>query len=330
MDVIADPQPLDGQDVPITFQVARQQGDRIFRILSQTCAASVLVIMGLIVLLLFLESRRSLRLAGFHFLTQQIWAPDTTFHVFGVKGVLVGSVVVAVIALFVALPLSIACALAINEYAPRRLRGPLTGLIDLLAALPSLIYGLWGKFYLQAPLLGVSAFLAAHVGFIPIFRASPDAKFGNSPFVAGIVVGLMVLPIITSVSREVMSQVPRDQCEAAFALGGTRWAMVRDVILPFGRNGIIGGAMLGLGRALGETIAVAVILSADNTVNFRVLEARGGTVAALIANKFGDAQRTGRSALAAAGLALFFLTLIVNAIARLIVNRTTKPGGRDL
>jgi phosphate transport system permease protein len=328
--VDADPQLLDGQDVPNTFEVARDQGDRVFRAVAQGSAISVLVIMGLIVLLLFLNARRAFRLAGFRFLTKEIWAPDTIFHVFGVKGALIGSVVIAVIGLAVALPLSIACALAINEYAPRRLRRPLVGLIDLLAALPSLIYGLWGKFYLGPPLLGVSSFLAAHVGFIPIFRTAPDAKLGNSPFVAGIVVGLMVLPIITSVSREVMSQVPRDQCEAAFALGGTRWAMVRDVILPFGRNGIIGGAMLGLGRALGETIAVAVILSADNTVNFRVLEARGGTVAALIATKFGEAQQTGRSALAAAGLALFILTLVVNAIARLIVNRTTKPGGRDL
>ena len=315
---------------PITFIVNRTQGDQISRLLAQGAAALVLMIMGLIGLFLFLDARKALKLAGFRFLTLETWQPDSSFHVFGVKGVLVGTVLVAAIALVVALPLAIACSLAINEYAPLRLRRPLTTLIDLLAALPSLIYGLWGKFFLQPRLNGVARFLTDHANFVPLFRTDPGTKFGFSMSIAGLVVALMVLPIATSVGREVMGQVPRDQCEAAYALGGTRWATVRDVILPFGRNGVVGGAMLGLGRALGETIAVAIILSADHKVNFRILQPGGGTVAELIANTFGNAQEIGRSALTAAGLALFILTLIVNAIARFVVNRTTRQGGRDL
>jgi phosphate transport system permease protein len=298
---------------PITFIVNRTQGDQISRLLAQGAAALVLMIMGLIGLFLFLDARKALKLAGFRFLTLETWQPDSSFHVFGVKGVLVGTVLVAVLALAVALPLAVACALAINEYAPLGLRRPLTTLIDLLAALPS-----------------VARFLTDHANFIPLFRTDPGTKFGFSMFVAGLVVALMIMPIVTSVGREVMGQVPRDHCEAAYALGGTRWATVRDVILPFGRNGVVGGAMLGLGRALGETIAVTVILSADHKVNFRLLQPGGGTVAELIANTFGNAQEIGRSALAAAGLALFILTLVVNAIARFVVNRTTRQGGRDL
>jgi phosphate transport system permease protein len=322
--------PAGDAEVPVRFEGSRTREDEIFRWLCRGAAASVLVMMGLIGLFLCLDSRKALKLAGFKFLTREVWYPDGAGHVFGVKGVLLGTILVALIGLVAAVPLAIACALAINEYAPRRLRRPLTGLIDLLAALPSLIYGLWGKFFLQPRLLGISKFLADHLAFIPMFRADPGVKFGYSMFVAGVVIGLMILPIITSISREVMSQVPRDLCEAAYALGGTRWAMVREVVLPFGRNGIIGGAMLGLGRALGETIAVAVILSADYKVHMKVLEPGGGTVAGLIANTFGNAGEIGRSALAAAGLALFVLTLIVNAVARLVVTRTTRAGGRDL
>jgi phosphate transport system permease protein len=194
-------------------------------------------------------------------------------------------------------------------------------MIDLLAAVPSLIYGMWGLYWLQPRLAGTSRWLSVHASFIPIFKTSRPV-FGSSMFVAGLVVAVMIVPIIASVSRDVFAQVPRVDCEGALALGGTRWGMIRKVVLPFGRSGVIGAAMLGLGRALGETIAVVLILSINFKVTSHILEPGGGSVAALIANQFGEASETGRAALIAAGLALFVLTLVVNMAARLVVNRS--------
>jgi phosphate transport system permease protein len=196
-------------------------------------------------------------------------------------------------------------------------------LIDLLAAIPSVIYGIWGLYWLQPHLLGTTRWLTDHLGFIPVFHTDRRV-FGNSMFVAGLVVALMILPIIASVTREVLSQVPRQRCEAALALGGTRSGMIRAVVLPFGRSGIVGAAMLGLGRAMGETIAIALILSINYRVTSQILAPGGGSVAGLIANNFGEAQGTGRSALIAAGLVLFVLTLLVNLGARVIVNRARQ------
>ena len=166
---------------------------------------------------------------------------------------------IALVALFVALPVALAIALAINEYMPRRASRALTALVDLLAAVPSIVFGLWGLFYVDPHLRNTTRWLSDHGDFFPPFRVV-GTSLGNSLFVAGLIVGIMVLPIIASISREVMSQVPRDQCEAALGLGGTRWGMVTSVILPFSRNGIVGASMLGLGRAMGETIAVSIIL----------------------------------------------------------------------
>jgi phosphate transport system permease protein len=196
-------------------------------------------------------------------------------------------------------------------------------LLDLLAAIPSLIYGMWGLYYLQPRLEGTSRWLTDHLGFIPIFDTSRPV-FGSSMFVAGIVVGLMVLPIVASVTREVLAQAPRGVCEASLALGSSRWGMIRSVILPFGRSGIVGAAMLGLGRALGETIAIALILSFNFRLHTEILSPGGGSVAGLIANNFGEAGEAQRHALVAAGLALFVITLVVNTGARVIVNKTSK------
>jgi phosphate transport system permease protein len=165
--------------------------------------------------------------------------------------------------------------------------------------------------------------LTDHLGFIPFFHTSRPV-FGSSMFICGIVVGLMVLPIVASVTREVLSQAPRSVCEAALALGGSRWGMIRSVILPFGRSGIVGAAMLGLGRALGETIAIALILSFNFKIQTEILAPGGGSVAGLIANNFGESGEAQRHALVAAGLALFVITLIVNTGARIIVNKTSK------
>ncbi len=200
--------------------------------------------------------------AGLHFFTRTQWLTPPRGNTYGVAALVYWTVVTAVIALVIAVPVSIAAALFISEIAPRRVQGPLTSLIDLLAALPGVIFGMWGANFLRSRMVGMSGWLSKYLGFIPIFKAtSPFPIYGPSAFVAGVVVSLMVVPIATSVIREVFAQVPPGEKEGALALGGTRWGMIRSVVLPFGRGGIIGGSMLGLGRALGETIAILLIIS---------------------------------------------------------------------
>ncbi|MEW6471939.1 MAG: phosphate ABC transporter permease subunit PstC [Actinomycetota bacterium] len=299
-------------------------GDRVFKLAAAAGAASVLGILGLVAVFLFIDAAPALRQAGLvKFLTTFEWQPDSEPARFGIAAVMYGTTLIAVIALLVALPIAIGSALFVNEYAPARLGRPLVALLDLLAAVPSLIYGMWGLYYLQPHLMGTSRWLTDHLGFIPFFHTTRPV-FGSSMFIAGIVVGLMVLPIVASVTREVLAQAPRGVCEAALALGGSRWGMIRSVILPFGRSGIVGAAMLGLGRALGETIAIALILSFNFQLHTEILSPGGGSVAGLIANNFGEAGEAQRHALVAAGLALFIITLIVNTGARLIVNKTSK------
>ena len=213
-------------------------------------------------------------------------------------------------------------ALFINEFAPPRLRNPLTSIIDLLAALPSLLFGMWGFFALQGQLEPIAHFLSSHFSALPMLELTrPDATLAQSSFVAGVVVGIMILPIVSSVSRDVMAQTPREQCEGALALGGTRWGMIREVILPYGRNGIVGAALLGFGRAIGETIAVALIIAPIFKANTHILERGAGSVAAIIAVRFSEAGSLERSALIATGLALFLMTLFVSLVARRIVTR---------
>jgi phosphate transport system permease protein len=311
-------------DVPKRPSTRPTPGDRVFRILATAAASVSLIIVGLTFIFLVKESEPALSSSGiFDFFTTNTW--NASAGQFGVLGLLVGTMIIATIAMIIALPLAVAMAIFINEYAPTRVRQVMTSLIDLLAALPSLLFGLWGLRALQNQQVFTARWLATHLAAIPIFNPSTSAPaFVESSFVAGLVVGLMILPIITSVSRDVMAQVPRDQCEGALALGGTRWGMIRTVILPFGRSGIIGAALLGFGRALGETIAVALIISLVFKANFHVLERGAGSIAALIATRFGEAGALERSALVAAGLALFLLTFGVNLIARRIVSRTAK------
>jgi phosphate transport system permease protein len=298
-------------------------GDRIFKGMAAAGAASVLVILGLVATFLLIDAMPAIRVAGFKFLTTFEWQPDGFPAAFGIAAVMYGTVLIAIIGLIVALPIAIGSALFVNEYAPARLGRPLVALLDLLAAIPSLIYGMWGLYFLQPKLMGTSRWLTDHLGFIPFFHTTRPV-FGSSMFIAGVVVGLMVLPIVASVTREVLSQAPRGVCEAALALGSSRWGMIRSVILPFGRSGIVGAAMLGLGRALGETIAIALILSFNFRLHTEILSPGGGSVAGLIANNFGEAGEVQRHALVAAGLALFVITLVVNTGARLIVNKTSK------
>jgi len=308
-------------DVPFRPISRATGGDRVYRTMATVAASASLVIVTVTAVFLIDKARPALGKAGVRdFFTTSVWNP--TVGRFGVLGLVEGTLIIAAISMTIAVPLGVGMALFINEYGPLRLRRPLTTLIDLLAALPSLLFGMWGFFALQSHLKPVASFLSTRLSAVPFLRAPSGSGLTQSSFIAGVVVSMMILPIITSVSRDVMAQVPREQCEGALALGGTRWGMVRDVILPFARSGIVGGALLGFGRALGETIAVALIITPRIDVNTHVLTTGGGSIAAFIAVHFGEASTLERSGLVAAGLALFILTLITNFLARAVVNRT--------
>lgn len=314
----------------IAIRVRRNGSDRVFRATARAAAATTLVIMGLIGLFLLVRARGTFGRVGFvDFMTTTAF--DLNGGDIGIAALLYLTVVTATFALVLAVPVSIAAALFITEYAPRWLRRPLTSLIDLLAAIPSLIYGIWGREFFQGRAIGVSKFLAEHASFIPIFRVdAPQPSYAASTFIAGLVLALMVVPICTAVMREAFSQAPPGEKEGALALGGTRWGMVRNVVLPFGRGAIIGGAMLGLGRAIGETIAVALIISPIFTIDTQILDTGGNSIASTIALTFGEANEDGIGALMAAGLVLFALTLVVNFAASFIVSRSRSGAATEI
>jgi phosphate transport system permease protein len=312
-------------DVPRSIAFHRSFGDRTYRALTQAAGLSTLAIMGLIGFFLVLKARPAFQEMGWRFFASVKWNPQT--H--GIASVVSDTVLVAIVALAIAVPAAIATALCINEYAPLALRRPLTSMIDLLAAIPSIIYGLWGRQVLGHNLEGVSRWLAHNLGFIPLFSVK-GGRYDSSRFLAAVVVAIMVLPIATSIIRQVFSQTPPGEKEAALALGGTRWGMIRTVVIPYGRGGIIGGSMLGLGRALGETIAVALVLATAFKLDVHVLQPGGATIASLIAVKFGEAGARELSALMAAGLVLFVMTLLVNLAATAIISRSRSGAGVEL
>lgn len=256
------------------------------------------------------------------FLSTRAWDPDQS-HVFGIAALAFGSVLSSLIGLVIGVPVAVAVALYISQYAPKSVARPLGYVVDLLAAVPSVVYGLWGLLWLVPNLIPVGRFLNKYLGWIPLF-ASTNQTYGKSMFAAGVVLAVMVLPIIAAICREVFLQTPNEHIEAAYALGATRWEMVRMAVLPYGRSGVISAIVLGFGRVVGETIAIALVLSASNVISFRILDPAGATIAGNIANKFGDALSLGRSALIASGLVLFAITLIVNFGARAIVRRSSK------
>jgi phosphate ABC transporter permease protein PstC len=240
---------------------------------------------------------------------------------FGALPMLLGTLLTSGLALLIGVPVAVATALYATELCPPRIRAPVTVLIELLAAVPSVVYGLWGIFYLAPKLQGPEQWLADRLSFIP-FVGGGLVTIPNI-FNAGLILAIMILPIVSAISREVMSTVPADHKEAALGLGATRWEMIRMAVLPYCRGGIVGGAMLGLGRAIGETIAVAILIGGATQMPTHLF-AQGNSLAAVIANEFGEAQGLHRSALFAAGLVLFVLTLLVNAIARVIVLRAER------
>jgi phosphate transport system permease protein len=239
-----------------------------------------------------------------------------------------GTLLAAVLALLIALPLAIGVALAVSHYAPRRLSVAIGYLVDLLAAVPSVVYGLWGIGFLGPRLVPVYQWLADHLGFIPFFDG-PASNTGRTIMTASIVLAIMVLPIITAISREIFVQTPRLNEEAALALGATRWEMIRLAVLPYARSGIVSASMLGLGRALGETMAVAMVLSASGIVTWDLISnTNPSTIAANIALTFADATGVQRNALIASGLVLFVITFVVNFGARSVVARYETGSAR--
>ena len=327
--------PSAGADTPRTLHQRHPPVDRVFRAVARAMGILVLAITGGIGVFLGWQAVPVIRNLGFSFFTQTQWNPDT--GKIGIAAVLVGTLECAAVAIFFAFPFALGLALFISEYAPPRLKSVLISLVDLMAAIPSVVFGLWGVFFLMPRALYLSHWLAQNASWIPVFVVHTDANAPNweqgtytsSLFIAGLVVSLMVMPMACAVMREVFSLCPAGEKEAALALGSTRWGMIRRVLLPFAKGGIVGGTMLGLGRALGETIAALMVLSLAFDVKIRILELGGSTTSVLIASRFGDATSFQLSALMAAGLVLFLITLIVNTLASLIVSRSRSGAGRD-
>src|ERR1700704_2591665 len=295
-------------------------GDQVFRGLVILCALAIMAIVGLIVIELLRESHISMAKFGLKFLARQIW--DPVAEDFGAIPFIYGTLVSSLVGLLIAVPLSVGTALFLTELCPRRLRGILSLLVELLAAIPSVIYGLWGIFVL-APFLRVHVepFLARYFGWTTLFSGP---KYGWGMLAAGVILAIMILPIIASITREVVTAVPRVQREAALALGATRWEMLRMAVLRNARPGIFGAVILGLGRALGETMAVTMVIGNRPEI-MRSLFAPGHTLASVIANEFSEAVgNTYISALAEMALVLFVLTLVVNALAGLMVWSITR------
>jgi len=305
--------------------------DKVFRGLVTAGGLSSLVILGLIAIFLGYRGFEVIVQEGFGFITNSDWSVtvDENANViesnFGLAAMLVGTILCALVAVVIALPISVFTALFLNFYAPDKLKKFLVAIIDMMAAFPSILFGIWGFLVLMPSAEYWAKLIHKYLGWIPLFDLQVPV-YTRSPFVAGVVLAIMIIPIITSVSREVFSQAPLDRIQAAYALGATRWAMIKAVVIPHGRNGVIGGAMLGLGRAMGETVAVFTVLNIVFQVNWQVLLGAGGNVASLIILKFGEANPYEIKALMAAGLVLFMLTLIVNAVANVIVKKTGKSG----
>ena len=305
-----------------------RKSDTIFRGVLTTMSMSSLVILALIGSFLAFRGFQVFKSQGIHFLTQWDWsaAQDTSMKdSFGLGAMVIGTLVIATISLVIGVPISVLTALFLTFYAPVRLRKFLTGLIDLMATFPSILYGLWGFIVLMPVAIKWAAFLHNTLGWIPIFNV-PGPAYSRSPFIAGLVLAIMIIPIVTSVSREIFSQTPLDRIQAAYALGATKWAMIRAVVLPFGASGVVGGAMLGLGRALGETVAVFSVLNIVFKPNWHILYGFGGNIASMIVQKWGEASLSESKALLAAGFVLFVLTLLVNLAANAVVRRAVKSG----
>lgn len=308
-----------------------RRSDQIFRAIVTMGGMASLVILGLIAFFLSLKGVHILQEEKLKFITESSWEVITgedgnvVQKKFGIGAMLIGTFLCSLIAVIIGVPISVLSALYLSFYANGKVKAFLVSLIDLMAAFPSLLFGFWGFFIFMSSAEYWAKWINKYFGFIPFFDV-PAPIFERSPFIAGLVLAIMIIPIVTSISREVFSQTPLDRIQAAYALGASKYAMIKAVVIPYGRGGVIGGAMLGLGRAMGETVAVYTVLNVVYQINWQVLFGAGGNVASLILLKFGEAGPYEVDALMAAGLILFLLTLIVNAIADLSISRFGGKG----
>jgi phosphate transport system permease protein len=314
---------LPARGIPISGRSIRR-GDQVFRGMASGAGGFLLVVMAAIAIFLIWKALPAFSGNSGNLLTTQQWLPQADPPFFGIAAIFFGTVVSSVIAMLIGVPIAIGIALFIAHYSTRRLATVLGGLVDLLAAVPSLVFGMWGLYFLIPQTRGFQSWLSEYFGWIPILKntsATSAAQFGQSLLMAGIVLAIMIVPTVSAVTREVFLQVPKDTQDAAWALGATKWEMIRTAVLPFGRAGMISASMLGLGRALGETIAVALVLNSGFSINWHLTEPSGDTFASTIALKFGEASGSpkGIPALVFAGLCLFAITLIVNSIARAVI-----------
>ncbi len=298
-----------------------RRGDRVFAGLARAAGVTIMVALAAVFVFLFAEGRSGLSAA------EATYRPASDF--LGYIGPLVVSTILAAcIALLVAVPFAVAIALFISHYAPRSIATPVAYVIDLLAAVPSVVFGLWGGRYLAQFLKPTHVWLSEHLGFLPFF-GSPPSPNGRSLFTAGIVLAIMILPIVTAISREVFAQTPRLHEEAALALGATRWEMIRYAVFPYARSGMVSGVMLGLGRALGETMAVAMVLATSPAVTLNIIgTAAPATIASNIALNYKEATPSRQSLLIATGLVLFAVTFLINFVARWVVGRNERKQAR--
>jgi phosphate ABC transporter permease protein PstC len=286
-------------------------------------ATLILLLIGYFFVRLIGQSGKAFSTFGASFIFGNDW--DISRNIYHGAPLVIGTLVTSAIALLIGVPVAVATALYVTELCPRKARGPLSMLVDLLAAVPSVVYGLWGVFVLAPKLVPAEKWFANTFSFIPFIGGGGSTVTAPNYFIAGLILAIMILPIVSAIAREVLATVPSENKEAALALGATRWEMIRMSVLPYARPGITGGAMLGLGRAIGETIAVVLVIGNAPTIGHHLFN-QGYTLAAVIANEFNEAanQPLHASALFAAGLVLFVLTLIVNIIARWFVRRGTR------
>lgn len=330
----------DDSDVPRLVSARLSGQDRAFVSGSRTVGILVLVIASAIGLFLGLQSIPTLQHYGLGFFTESRWLPSQ--DILGIAAVALGTLEVALMGLMIAVPLALATALFITDWAPARMRAVLITLVDLMAAVPGIVFGLWVLLVVQPHATHVTHWMSKVFGWFPPFNVRTDVDFpiwnqapgypayAGSAAIASIAVAAMIFPMATSVMREVFAEAPVGEKEAALALGGTRWAVVRYVVLPFGKSGIIGGSMLALGRALGETISVVLVITQTFEIKIRVLEAGTSTISSLIATGYKEASPAQLSALLTAGFLLFVTTMIVNGIAAVVVSRARSGAESEI
>ena len=301
--------------------------DKVFRKVVTTGGYFSLIILGLISLFLLFNGLTVFKSEGLKFITGFDWIvhlPEEGIpSQYGIGAMLYGTIVTGILAMIMGVPIAVGTALFLSYYAPQWLKKPMVVVVDVMAAIPSIVYGLWGYFVLMPHAEYWAKLINKYFGFIPFFDM-PAPVFTRSPFIAGLVLAIMITPIVTAVAREVFAQTPLERIQAAYALGATKWSMIKAVVIPYGRGGVIGGAMLGLGRALGETVAVYTVLNLVYDIRIEILLSAGGSVASMIVNKFGEADRVELQALMAAGFVLFLVTLAVNFLANFIINKTAR------